>query len=189
MEKRIDTLIVSDIFGRTEALEKLCIEIGTVSQIIDPYAGRQMTFSDETNAYQYFTTEVGLERYQQILHNALLSYPSTTRLVGFSVGATAIWLHSAQLNKTAVNHAICFYASQIRHSTNIEPAINLNLIMPKSEPHLSVSGLAEQLRNKAHVTIQHSDYLHGFMNPLSDNFDTDAYHFYLDWLNSANTNT
>jgi len=56
-------LIVSDIFGRTDALEGFASSLEEEYSIIDPYEGKRNRFADEESAYCKFSNEVGLDRY------------------------------------------------------------------------------------------------------------------------------
>ncbi|WP_416307833.1 dienelactone hydrolase family protein [Neptunicella sp. SCSIO 80796] len=182
MTQPIHSIVVSDIFGRTGALEHFCADLGFVTQIVDPYQGSDMAFANESEAYQYFISEVGLPRYTQLLQSALSRNNNATRLIGFSVGAAAIWQNSHRLKDIGIQQAVCFYGSQIRHATDIEPDINLTVVMPQTEAHFCVDKLSAQLVSKPSVQVLPSGYMHGFMNKLSNNFSPDAYHFYLNWL-------
>ena len=83
-------MIVSDIFGRTPALDKLCHAIAPDIEIIDPYYGQLMDFQDEHMAYQYFMNHVGLKHYCQGIKSILSKELSPVILIGFSVGGSAI---------------------------------------------------------------------------------------------------
>ena len=175
-------LVVTDIFGRTDAVEKLARELSTGTEIIDPYDGQWIRFNDEQQAYHYFRTHTGIERYSKHLQQQILKHSGKVKLIGFSVGAAAIWNISEQFSPELVTDAICFYGSQIRHSMTIKPIFPVELILPKSEAHFSVSEMSEQLRNTDNVCIQSTQYLHGFMNPYSQNYDHVAYQHYLNSL-------
>ena len=60
-------IIISDIFGRTPALEKLCRAIAPDTKIIDPYYGKFMDFQNEKEAYKYFMKQVGVNKYCQVV--------------------------------------------------------------------------------------------------------------------------
>lgn len=86
--------LVSDIFGRTKALEKIGIEISGNDpdiRIIDPYQGVDLFFETEALAYDYFMDRVGLKKYVSILMDHLACSAPDMVLIGFSVGASAIW--------------------------------------------------------------------------------------------------
>lgn len=167
-------LIVTDIFGRTKALEQLAAELAGNVEIIDPYNSKDMGFKNEAEAYAYFTAEVGLELYSKQLFNRLKVISDPVSLIGFSVGASAIWLIS-HYNQFQVRAAQCFYGSQIRHHTNITPVFPIQMILPATEENFSISQLMTALGRKQNVEINHVSYLHGFMNRHSENFNEAGY--------------
>ena len=171
-------IIVSDIFGKTEALEMLASEIPGDVEILDPYNGEVMGFDSEHDAYSYFTSKVGLEAYTAKLSDRIKASESNVSLIGFSVGASAIWRLSKEPALRKIPNAVLFYSSQIRHDTEIEPVFPICLIFPASESHFSVKTLIQTLQQKTRVEIHHSSYLHGFMNLHSKNYNAAAYKKY-----------
>ncbi len=175
-------IIVSDIFGKTPALDKLSYAIAPDTKIIDPYCGKFMDFQNEHMAYEYFMKQVGLNDYCQVIKSVLSKKLSPVILIGFSVGGSAIWKIFDSLNSKQVKHMFCFYSSQIRHSQEINPSCKVDFVMPAYEPGFSIKELSEQLLTKENVTIHHTSYLHGFMNKYSENFNQSGYNKYVDWL-------
>lgn len=177
----MNSILVTDIFGKTEALLALAKAI-KAETIIDPYDGRIMAFENEAHAYQYFTENVGLDVYTDKLFQVITNCSDESSLIGFSVGAAAIWQLSG-LGSTVViqrvQSAICFYGSQIRHLTYLSPHFDVQLILPKSEPHFDVLALTQRLVHKERVTIEQVEYLHGFMNVHSNNFNQAGYDEYV----------
>lgn len=176
------TIVVSDIFGRTSELGKLCEALNTGVNIIDPYSGKFMCFNEESRAYDYFMSNVGIPAYSELLLEKLNSVSNPTRLIGFSVGASAVWKSSEEFKVGVIQRVICFYGSQIRNHIDIIPCVSTDLILPKSEPGFSVSGLAQLLSKKNSVEIQNTPFLYGFMNALSKNFNQVGYNKYINWL-------
>lgn len=175
-------VIVSDIFGKTQALKKLCKAVISNVDVIDPYAGNYMDFRTEQEAYEFFMNNVGLSTYCDLLLSRLEKVPSPTNLVGFSVGASAIWQVSELLNTNKINRVVCFYGSQVRNLTEIKPNVVVEHLLPIHEPGYSISELASQLSRKENVVIHKTPYLHGFMNKLSKNYNKSGYATYIDWL-------
>jgi hypothetical protein len=175
-------VIVSDIFGRTPALEDLAEAVGSVTDIIDPYGGKIMGFDTESQAYDHFMTHVGIPAYGKMLASHLADIPCVSVLIGFSVGAAAIWMISETLAPEKIGGAVCFYGSRIRHAPDIMPRIRIEHILPKKEPGFNIDDLAAALSGKKNVTVHKTPYLHGFMNRLSPNFSRDGYASGLDRL-------
>jgi dienelactone hydrolase len=180
----MEKIVVTDIFGKTSALIKLADVIGA-DKIVEPYGGEMMNFEDESKAYQYFTENVGFVAYVNHLSKIIKECTDEVTLIGFSVGATAIWqlseLRSDQVTDV-IKHAICFYGSQIRHYTKLSPAFEIKLVFPQSEPHFDVLQLKNTLDKKPKVQTIQVDYLHGFMNVHSNNFNQDGYEKYMSLL-------
>lgn len=55
----------------------------------------------------------------------------------------------------------------------------IELFFPEEEPHFDVVELMARLSRREGVVCHQTRYLHGFMNPLSVNFDAKAYAEYL----------
>jgi hypothetical protein len=47
------TIIVSDIFGKTKALDEIAASFSNEVEVLDPYNAQIMNFSDEAEAYGY----------------------------------------------------------------------------------------------------------------------------------------
>ena len=169
------TVIVTDIFGKTQALAELANKISKNHLIVDPYDGQNRMFHTERDAYEYFTSNIGLENYSKHLLNYLIKLDSSVNLVGFSIGAAAIWNLSGVLGASHINKAICFYGSQIRNNRKVDPLFPVTLVFPKAEKHFSVSKLSSELRTRKRVKIRQVPYFHGFMNKCSTNFNLRGY--------------
>lgn len=179
-------IIVSDIFGKTPALALLAQSISAKNNftIITPYQNGD-NFTDEAQAYEYFVKHVGIESYSLKLDEKLLKIKQPFRLIGFSVGAAVCWQHIAKHNTEYLLQSDLFYGSQIRNMQSLEPLSPVNLIMPKSEPHFSINEHIHALKDKKNTTIEHSEYLHGFMNHLSKNYHQQAYDHYVSVLSNV----
>jgi dienelactone hydrolase len=150
--------------------------------IFDPYQGIEFDFEDEKAAYQYFTNEVGLAVYTSALSEYVKQLHDPVVLIGFSIGSSAVWQIAADSCIPNVVGAVCYYGSQIRNFTNLNPDGPVELIFPKRESHFSVDTLISNLKPKQNVFVRQVQYLHGFMNPLSDNFDQQGYNRELEML-------
>ncbi len=144
-----------------------------------------MHFKDEPEAYNYFMANVSVKAYSELLQKFISKVAEPSILLGFSIGATAIWSVSENLSHEIIQRSICFYSSQIRNYTSITPCIETDLVFPSFEPRFSVLEISECLSKKKHVKVHNTPYLHGFMNKLSKNFSQDGYQEYTKWLRSS----
>jgi dienelactone hydrolase len=185
----INTVVITDIFGKSPALEQLCKNLRNSSsnevKIIDPYNGKFVDFADEQAAYQHFTLSGGVEGFAKVLLEALTREKVPTRIIAFSVGASALWSLSENVQLAHVKQATCFYGSQIRYYQNINPIFPIDLIFPAYENHFDVDELESNVIQKEGVTTKKTAFLHGFMNELSINFDKNAYNEYLHYVNAV----
>ena len=180
--------LVADIFGRTLALETMGQELSEIVpdiRIIDPYQGLDHRFETEALAYAYFMDHVGLKTYRSIFTEALAGQSLDSSLIGFSVGASAIWSVSDRPCFRHIQRAFCFYGSQIRQYTGIAPCFDMELIFPEQEPHFDVDELIHALQAKDRVSCLKAKGLHGFMNQLSPHFDPDGYSAFVEYLKTA----
>lgn len=167
------TLLLSDIFGKTEALVALANELD--AQIIDPYEGKMLHFDCEQAAYDYFMLHVGLDGYLNTAKAQIPAMASALRMIGFSVGGAILWRLAASEAAEKWQHCICYYPSQVRHFSDLQPRCPIQLVFPCMETHFDVSALHAQLSRHPLVTSTQLPYRHGFMNRHSVNFDLDGY--------------
>ncbi|MEH6442694.1 MAG: hypothetical protein V7784_02255 [Oceanospirillaceae bacterium] len=191
------TILLADIFGETAALQRFSAALATKSTIISPY-DEMLDFVDEAQAYAHFMQHVGLEKYCQKVIDHLHRCNESVSVIAFSIGASAIWKISgmayeesnaaknvsgaatikelAKIRAAAqIKGALCFYSSQIRHLTDLQNSFPVQLVFAKHEAQFSVSDVIKQLSSKQQLHVFRSDYLHGFMNENSKNFDQHGY--------------
>lgn len=172
-------VLVSDIFGLTDELIELRNLITEDVVILDPYEGKKNLFNDENDAYKYFSEHCTLGEYAEIVRHEITKNDEAEYLIGFSVGASAIWCCSDKLSQKNVSSAYLFYGSQIRKHVEITPAIPINIVMPRYEEHFSILELKESLASFGNIEIQSSNGLHGFMNKRSKNYNQTEYDNYV----------
>lgn len=177
-------LIASDIFGQTTALDTLVGRLESDTLVADPYGGIRMDFRSESDAYQYFQTNVGHATYRLQLKHTVQSHPDIRQLIGFSVGASACWQLLADEQIHTLEQGLCFYGSQIRHHLDLKPRRPTKLILPREEPSFDLQILTSELRGTHNIELIHTPYLHGFMNQRSQNFDPLGYEQLLEWANT-----
>lgn len=177
--------VVSDIFGRTPALETLCMSLALTAdsvEIIDPYGGIDHGFDSEPDAYTHFMADTGLARYADIIETHLSNLRDNVIIIAFSVGASAVWRLSGKNQFPRVKKAVCFYPSQIRHFPDVQPCIDMELIFPAAEPQFNVDEMILKQQFKTRVACIKTDGYHGFMNRLSDNFDAALYDHFVKYI-------
>ncbi len=181
-------IVISDIFGRTPALQRLCETLSpqeTIIEIIDPYGGIDPSFKSEALAYEYFMEQVGLDKYNAIIERRLIPANPDTFVIGFSVGATAAWCLSQKKSLSHIKKAIFFYSSQIRYFMDIQPTFEVEFIFPLHEPHYDVDDIIQKLVTTPRVSCKKASGNHGFMNELSKNFNTACCTQYTQFLLNA----
>ncbi|WP_462158817.1 dienelactone hydrolase family protein [Pseudoalteromonas sp. GB56] len=171
-------VIVSDIFGRTKALEALAYDLDA-HKVIDPYAGSDLGFENEQHAYAHFTRHSSVDDYGAIVKEAISHYQEPITLIGFSVGAAAIWEMIGTHQQEHVSGALLFYGGQIRTRTQLQPSCPTTLVFAHEEQHFDVLELMSSLSVKERVNCHRASGLHGFMNALSDNYNPHCYQHYL----------
>ena len=72
-------IIISDVFGRTHALEQIASSLSGATDILDPYNSINMDFNNEVEAYSCFTTKVGLDKYADTLKECIQSFSEQTQ--------------------------------------------------------------------------------------------------------------
>jgi len=138
-----------------------------------------MNFPCEEKAYEYFTKQVGLEKYIDIVKDCIHKINEKFEVLSFSMGASAIWVLSENLCNKNISRAVCFYSSRIRHYLKIKPLIKMTLIFPKFEEHFCIEEIKNKIQDTKNVVIVQSEYLHGFMNTYSKNYNEEGYKKYL----------
>lgn len=175
-------IILSDIFGYTAALQALADQLPGDWRILDPYDGAEMSFQDESRAYAHFQNVSGIDAYAARLTDCLIKSEEPVKIIGFSVGAAALWQVQGSRIADKVGQAVGFYGNQIRHALDSEPRRPVSLVIPESEVHFSVADFAEALSVCPQVSLHRAAYLHGFMNPESVNYSAAGYAQYTAWL-------
>lgn len=176
------TVIVPDIFGKSEALHRLADNLPGKKHILDPYEGKVVSFSDELEAYAVFIKQMGHDRYEQLLRYELEDINGPFQLLGFSAGATACWRAVCGDKPSAARQIICIYGSQIRHHCHLRPTVPTTVLLPVRENTFDIKEHAEILGKIPRVSLKKTPYLHGFINELSPNFDKHGYSETLSWL-------
>lgn len=169
-------LFAADIYGNTPQLQALVEECCPGARILSPWEGEGCPQASEAEAHAAFLDGGGVETYAERLTRTLGNEPAL--LVGFSAGATAGWLHAAQLQSHPASRALLFYGSRIRLYPELRPRFPVELICAAHEAAFDPAALAAELaRPNVRVEIA-PDTEHGFMNPLSPGFSPQAFQHY-----------
>lgn len=179
-------ILATEIWGRTPHVDSMAARIEPFVDgvsIIEPYDGADPEFLNESNAYENFLKICGHRQYAERVRQALLEQTTAPAfLIGFSAGAGAVWAAATEKNAGLAKGAICFYGSAIRNMADLRPTIPVDLIFPEHEPHFDVDGVIKALECTPQVTCRTSPHRHGFMNPLSPNYDARAYEYWMEWI-------
>ena len=179
-------IIVSDIFGKTAHLTHFARQFQDTSILVDPYQGQLQAVIDERQQYEVFMDKCGHDQYLKKLNCILSRVAKPTTLIGFSAGGAAAWRSQAAVKNPQIKKLVAFYPNQVRHYLDVDANMECEFIFAKQEAHFDVLSIATRLAEQAKVTCQLVDYGHGFMNPLSQCFDSVAYQQYSEYLIGEN---
>ena len=180
-------LIVSDIFGLSTALVQLSNEVSANVSIVDPYNSKFQAIENEQDNYNNFIEQCGHDKYTAKLHKCFNELKVPTTCIAFSAGASAAWRAQLLTGNTHLKKLIGFYPSQIRNYLALGENVPCEFIFPKREVHFNVDEIISRLSDKASVECNKVDYLHGFMNRHSPNFDEQGYRDFCSYLKSSAT--
>lgn len=163
-------LIATDIFGHTPEVQALARQLGGTARIVSPYGDERPHFASEMEAYAAFTARTSIARYAEHLSARLRERPLDLA-VGFSVGASALWLCLAGATSRLPRRAELYYGSRIREHALLRPCCPTRLIFAAQEASFDPVELARQLSASGHNAEVVPGSAHGFMNPLSTGYD------------------
>lgn len=178
-------LIATDVFGATPAVASLARALGEQCLVVSPFDDPELHFQSEQTAYYAFLAQGGVSRYAEKLRRTLQQQGSRIQMaIGFSAGASALWVASADVAALQLKAAVLFYGSRIRDHKQVQPRCPVRLIFAENEAAFNSSELSAELRQLGHHAelVRHTS--HGFMNPYSRGFDVKIQAEYLDQLAS-----
>lgn len=180
--------VLTDIFGDQPALQQSLDSLTEAYQVIQPYACQMPAFADEQAAYQAFLAAGGMAAYHHKLHLLLQQSSTDVTLLGFSAGASAAWVCAAE-KQLPIKAVLGLYGGQIRDYAELQPKCPVSLLFCQQEPHFSMPQLLAQLQGKANLSVRTVGQPHGFVNPLSANYQaqaaTEFWSFARSWLGEA----
>ncbi len=164
-------LIVTDVFGNTPAVASFARQFPLPSLIVSPFTGERTQYPAETLAYHAFLAEGGVAAYAEHLAGILETHQSSLRYaIGFSAGASALWLNSANPALAGLQQAVLFYGSRIRDHREVQPVCPTRLIFAEQEAAFEPAELVADLRKRNQDAELVKGSKHGFMNPYSAGF-------------------
>ena len=162
-------ILASDIYGITPAVLSLAGNLDRQAVVLSPWDGVGCPFATEQEAYAAFMAGEGITGYAARIVAAAGQAPAF--LVGFSVGATAIWLHTTGAGCHPASRAVLFYGSRIRNHLEVRPRCRVRAIFAAYEAAFDPKDIVAPLVSK-HVAVHiEPGAAHGFMNPLSPGYD------------------
>jgi dienelactone hydrolase len=162
------TIIAADIHGVTAPLRSMMTPLAGDAVFVSPWDTSAGPFQNEAEAHSAFISRQGIKSYAEKIAAAAGREPAF--IVGFSVGASAAWLHAASGNGNPGSVATLFYGSRIRDYSSLVAKIDITAIFAETESSFSPEQLAEIIAgDRVSVAIE-AGTKHGFMNPLSENF-------------------
>ncbi|OGR36425.1 MAG: hypothetical protein A2051_00170 [Desulfovibrionales bacterium GWA2_65_9] len=166
--------LATDIFGHTPELQALARDIGGRVRILSPYGDERPRFASEVEAYAAFMARTSVENYAEEVAQALAN-ASPALAVGFSVGATALWLALARTGGPGVRSSVLYYGSRIREHQGLRPGGDVRLVFAATEAAFDPAELVAELRAQGLAAETLPGTAHGFMNRLSAGFDACVY--------------
>lgn len=167
-------LLATDIFGHTPEVQSLARDLASGRagrvRIVSPYGPERPRFASEMEAYAAFSSRTSITKYAKQLSARLREGP-VDLAVGFSVGASALWLCLAESAPWLPKRAELYYGSRIREHALLRPCCPTRLIFAANEASFDPTELARLLCEAGHNAEVVPGSVHGFMNPLSTGYD------------------
>jgi len=160
-------LIATDVFGITPAVQSLVRQLSVNALIISPFQDTERQFRSEQDAYQAFIAEGGVARYTEKLDTILQQHTGLTHAIGFSAGASALWISSQHEFVRSLQNMVLFYGSRIRDYREVLPVCPVRLIFAEQEAAFDPAKLVNDLRQRGHPAELAKGTRHGFMNAYS----------------------
>ncbi|WP_394779486.1 hypothetical protein [Undibacterium sp.] len=164
-------LIATDVFGITPAVNSLARSLGGKCQLVSPFEDNTGAFHSEQKAYHAFVAQGGVAGYAGKLRSLLQESVGQIRFaIGFSAGASALWLGSEAEEFGSLQQLTLFYGSRIRDYASLKPRCPARLIFAEREPAFDAAALVAELGSRGHRAEVAKNTSHGFMNPYSGGY-------------------
>ena len=169
--------ILHEIYGVNDFIKEQAIEFSEDQTVVECVAlypeGKVFSYTQEEEAYAYFTKEVGfdapIEQLSQQLRVAIEQYEEVV-LIGFSVGATLAW----RLSTLPLHRVVCVYGSRIRQYLDIQPSCPTLVLLPYHEKSFNVSNMKHTLKHIHFVQVVQFSGEHGFMDDRNHAFQLES---------------
>lgn len=175
----MNLLVITDIFGK-EYLSKTIYEGFENLIVLDPYENKKAFFEDEKEAYEFYIKNYGHDKYFDLAYEICKNH-KIDAILGFSAGASVAFRLACRDIKT-LKKVVSFYPSQIRNYLNLEAKVKTSIVFARREDSFNTEKISQELSKNRNISIQISDYEHGFMNKKSKNYNKKAYKKYLEYI-------
>lgn len=174
-------IIATDIHGVTDGVRALFENFDQHPlRFLSPWDSDENPYPTEQEAVKAFHAEQGLLRYQQKIAKVAGDAPAL--LIGFSVGASALWQYASSEECHRDSRAVMYYGSRIRDHLSLAPRCKSSLIFAEHESAFQPHRIVDQLTNSSTDCAVIAGTRHGFMNPHSPHFDSSLTHQQLAYL-------
>ncbi|KHK04069.1 dienelactone hydrolase family protein [Desulfovibrio sp. TomC] len=170
------TFIVSDIYGLTPVVEAFAGQLDRQAVVLSPWDGEGCPFATEQEAHAAFVAGEGVAGFAARVTAAAGGEPAF--LVGFSAGATAVWLHAAGAGCHPDSRAVLFYGSRIRNHLDARPRCRVQAIFAEVEAAFDPKTIIARMASENVAVHIGPGAAHGFMNPLSPGYCEDFFRKY-----------
>lgn len=164
----MNIIIATDIHGINDQLSHLFHSLGDELIFLSPWDSDSAPYNNEQEAVAAFQADHGLEKYQQKIAQQAGDAPAL--LIGFSVGATALWRHIASKDCHPQSQAHLYYGSRIRDHQDLIPRCPTKVIFAEHEASFKPSDIITNITHPQVACSIIAGTYHGFMNPHSPNF-------------------
>ncbi len=169
--------IFSDIWGIDPTLSAWAssLQSDCLIELLSPYPQRSLNelphFSDDQQAYSFFTQQGGLDQYTKFARDWMAQQTEPVLVLGFSAGgAVAYQLACDDRHPKAI---FTVYAGQIHRLAQRLVQCPTKLVF-SDEHHFDVPAMIERLHQQSLISAEHWRYPHGFANTRSQGFTPQA---------------
>jgi dienelactone hydrolase len=156
-------IIATDIHGITDAVRTQWRSLGEDITLVSPWDMDGCPHASEEAAVQAFHAHEGLQAFADKI--AQVAHQQPALLIGFSVGASSMWLHAGSSRCHPQSRARLYYGSRIRDHLAVKPRCAVSLVFAECEPSFEPARLVAQLRQAAVTASIIPNTSHGFMHP------------------------